>query len=49
MTPRQSAGRLDQTSRGLMDMRFTLCCEAEQVMDRLEGEFGPAHLARQRM
>ncbi len=28
---------------------FTLCCEAEQVLDRLKGEFGPCHVARQRM
>jgi hypothetical protein len=27
---------------------FTLCGEAEQVVDRLEGELGPCHVARQR-
>jgi hypothetical protein len=28
---------------------FTLCCEAEQVVDRLEGELGPDHVTWQRM
>jgi len=28
---------------------FTLCGEAEQIMDRLEGELGPDHLTWQRM
>ena len=26
---------------------FTLCCEAEQVMDRLKGELGPDNITRQ--
>ena len=27
---------------------FTLCCEAEQVVDRLQGELGPDDVRRQR-
>ena len=27
---------------------FTLCCEAEQVVDRLQGELGPDDVTRQR-
>jgi len=27
---------------------FTLCCEAEQVMDRLQGELGPDDVTRKR-
>ncbi len=27
---------------------FTLCCEAEQVTDRLEGELGPDDVTRKR-